>query len=288
MARFGSVASRARAGARLILHLSLIVICLAWLAPTLGLLVSSFRPKSLISTSGWWEAFTPPFKFTLENYAKVLGQQNIGRSFLNSLIIAVPATVLPISIAAFAAYAFAWMRFKSKELLYSAVIVMLVVPIQVTLIPVLRIFTGLGINGSFAGIWLAHTAFGLPFSIFLLRNSFEQIPPSMLESAFMDGASHPVVFLRLVLPTTIPGIASLAIFQFMWVWNDLLVAMVFLGGTADVAPLTVRIANLVNSYGQGWQILTSAAFISMLLPLVVFFSLQKYYIRGITAGSVKE
>ncbi len=288
MSKKGSLPGLPSSKTPIVLTIVVVTICATWMMPTLGLLISSFRPKFLISSSGWWEALVPPFAFTLENYIKVLGQQNVGISFMNSLIISIPATILPISIASFAAYAFSWMNFKSKEVLFSIILILLVVPTQVTLIPILQIFTGMGINGTFACVWLAHTVYGIPLAIFLLRNFFMQLPASMLESAFIDGASHPVVFLRLIVPTSMPAFASLAIFQFMWVWNDLLVAMVFLGGTGDVAPLTVRMANLVNSYGQGWQILTAAAFISMILPLIVFFSLQKYYVQGMLAGSVKE
>lgn len=274
--------------ARILLHLALLVACLVWLLPTLGLLVSSFRPRSQIALSGWWTAFQTPFSFTLKNYQNVLTRANMGRSFLNSLIIAFPATVIPISIASFAAYAFAWMRFKGKEIIFGIVIGLLVVPIQMTVIPVLKLFNVVGLTGTFAGIWLAHTAYGLPFAIYLLRNFIQELPSSMLESAFIDGASHPTVFLRLVLPTSIPAIASLAIYQFMWVWNDLFVALIYLGGTPDVSPMTLTMANMVNSYGGGWEYLTAAAFISMVFPLLVFFTMQKYYVRGILAGSVKE
>ncbi|HPE36073.1 MAG TPA: carbohydrate ABC transporter permease [Spirochaetales bacterium] len=262
--------------------------CAIWLVPTVGLLVSSLRPKELIAVSGWWEALASPLRLTLENYVNVLSRANMGTSFLNSLMVAIPGTLIPMCIAAYAAYAFAWMEFKGKEWMYLVVIALIAVPIQMTLIPVLRLFNTLGITGSFMAVWLAHAAYGLPFSIYLLRNFIGQLPRSMLESAFIDGASHPVVFFRLVLPTSLPAIASLGIFQFMWVWNDLLVSLIFLGGTPDVAPMTVTIANMVNSYGGGWEYLTAAAFISMALPLVVFFALQKYFVRGVLAGSVKE
>ncbi len=269
------------------LHLILIVICIIWLVPTTGLLISSFRPRSLILTTGWWNAFTFPYRFTMENYLHVVQRANMGRSFFNSLMIAIPATVMPILVAAFAAYAFAWMRFPGRDTLFLMIIGLLVVPLQMTLIPILRLFNRLHLTGTFAGIWIAHTAYGLPFAIYLLRNFIGGIPEDLLESAFLDGASHFQIFYRMVLPISVPAIASLAIFQFMWVWNDLLVALIYLGGTPDVAPMTVTISNLVNSYGGGWEFLTSAAFISMILPLVVFFSLQRYFIRGILAGSIK-
>jgi len=270
------------------LHVVLIAVGLLWLLPSVGLFVSSFRPANLITTTGWWTAFTTPLQFTMQNYAHVLTQANMGRSFANSLLIAVPATVMPILIAAFAGYAFAWMTFPGRNVLFLIVVGMLVVPLQMTLIPVLRLFNHLSLTGTFPGIWLAHTAYGLPFAVYLLRNFMGELPGEMMESAALDGATHGQIFFQLVLPTSVPALASLAIFQFMWVWNDLLVALIYLGGTPDVAPMTVTISSLVSSYGGGWEYLTSAAFVSMILPLVVFFTLQKYFVRGILAGSVKE
>lgn len=272
---------------RFFLHFVIILLCVIWTVPTLGLVISSFRPKNLISTTGWWEAFTSPLQFTLDNYSHVLNQGHMGISFINSLIISIPSTVMPIMIAAFAAYAFAWLKFPFKEGLFALVIGLLVVPIQMTLVPVLRLFNKIGLTGSFLGIWLAHTGYGLPFAIYLLRNFMQDLPSSVLESASIDGASHAQIFFRLVLPMSVPAIASLAIFQFMWVWNDLLIALIYLGGTPSVAPMTVTMSNLVNSYGGGWEYLTAAAVISMVLPMVVFFSLQKYFVRGLLAGSVK-
>jgi alpha-glucoside transport system permease protein len=276
-----------RSWPRFFLHASIAIICVAWFLPSIGLLVSSFRPKNLIAITGWWEAFAPPFRFTLDNYSHVLTRGHMGLSFMNSLIIAVPSTAMPILIAAFAAYAFAWMRFPFKEAIFLTIVGLLVVPTQMTLIPVLRLFNGLGLTGSFLGIWLAHTGYGLPFAIYLLRNFMQDLPGSLLESAYLDGATHPQIFFRLIVPISVPAIASLAIFQFMWVWNDLLIALIFLGGTADVAPMTVTMSNMVNSYGGGWEYLTAAAFVSMALPMLVFFTLQKYFVRGILAGSVK-
>ena len=272
---------------RLGLHLTLAIIAIIWLLPTVSLFVSSFRPEAAINTTGWWNAFSLPFQFTTENYFDVLTRNNLGTSFLNSLIISIPATVIPIMIAAFAAYAFAWMDFPGRDILFVLVVGLLVVPLQAALIPVLQLSVNLGIVGTFPAVWLAHTAFGLPFAIFLLRNFFGAMPREMFESASIDGATPTTAFFRLALPLAVPAIASLVIFQFMWVWNDLLVALVLVGGFPQVAPMTVTIANLVNSLGQGWHLLTAAAFISTLLPLIVFFGLQRYFVRGILGGSVK-
>ncbi|MEA2638928.1 MAG: alpha-glucoside transport system permease protein [Chloroflexota bacterium] len=272
---------------RLPLHFVMILITLVWITPTAGLLISSFRPPQAVNQSGWWTALQPPFTFTIENYQRVLTTNNLGASFINSLFVSIPATVIPILIAAFAAYAFAWMSFPGRTALFLVVVGLLVVPLQMTLIPILQLFTELGLTGTFVGIWLAHTGYGLPFATYLLRNFMGGLPREMLEAAYIDGASRLVVFFRLVLPVSVPAIASLAIFQFLWVWNDLLVALVYLGGSPDVAPMTVTVSNLVNSLGQNWQLLTAAAFLTMILPLALFFTLQQYFVRGILAGSVK-
>ena len=271
---------------RLPLHAVLIGLALLWMTPAFGLLVSSFRDASAVANSGWWTAFQPPFEFTLANHQAVITQNRMGLSFLNSLIIAVPGTIVPILVAGYAAFAFAWMRFRGREVLFIFVVALLVVPVQMTLIPVLRLLTDMRLTGNFLGIWLAHTAYGLPFAIFLLRNFFGALPRELLESAYLDGASNTVVFFRLVLPLSVPALASLAIFQFLWVWNDLLVALVILQDPSK-SPMTVAITNLVSSFGTQWQLLTSAAFISMLLPLVIFFALQRYFVQGILAGAVK-
>jgi alpha-glucoside transport system permease protein len=203
------------------------------------------------------------------------------------LFISIPATVIPIMVAAFAAYAFAWMDFPGRNVLFTVVIGLLVVPLQMTFIPILRIYNAVGLTGSFLGIWLAHAAYGLPFAIYLLRNFFGSLPKELFDSARIDGASAFHIFFLLVLPLSVPALASLVIFQFMWVWNDLLVALIYLGGTPSVAPMTVTISNLVNSLGGNWQVLTAAAFISMILPLLVFFSLQRFFVQGLLAGSIK-
>lgn len=269
------------------LHAVVIGLTLLWLLPTAGVLVSSFRPPREVTVSGWWTAFSPPLQFTLQNYSRVLGAYNMGRSFLNSLFITIPATVIPIMVAAYAAYAFAWMRFRGREVLFTIVVASLVIPLQMTLIPVLRLFTAWGLVGTFPAVWLAHTGYGLPLTIYLLRNFMGALPRDLLESASIDGASPLTVFFRLIFPLAIPAIASLVIFQFLWVWNDLLVALIYVGGAPAVAPMTVTVSNLVNSLGQNWQLLTAAAFLSMALPMVVFFALQQYFVRGILAGAIK-
>ncbi len=279
-----------RALSHLPLHIVIIGICLLWLMPSVGLLVSSFRTRNDVLASGWWTVFRNPFdltQYTLENYIHVLTARSMGRAFLNSLFITIPSTIIPITIAAFAAYAFAWMEFPGRRTLFAIVVGLLVVPLQMTLIPVLRVYNRLGLAGTFFGLWLAHTGYGLPFAIYLLRNFFGSLPRDLFESAFLDGASHLTAFFRLALPLSVPALASLAIFQFLWVWNDLLVALIYLGGTERVAPLTLKLSSLVNSLGQNWHLLTAAAFVSMALPLVIFFSLQRYFVRGILAGSLK-
>ncbi|HHX43969.1 MAG TPA: carbohydrate ABC transporter permease [Chloroflexi bacterium] len=276
--------------ARLPLHLVIIAIAILWLVPTVGLLVSSFRTPQAIRSTGWWTVFEDLFageQWTLQNYDVVLNTQGLLQAFRNSLYVTVPGTLLPVLVAASAAFALAWMDFRGRQTLFVVIIALIVVPLQVTFIPVLRMFNRLGITGSFIAIWLAHTGYGLPFAIYLLRNFFGSLPRDLFESAYLDGASQWQAFTRLALPLSVPSLAALIIFQFLWVWNDLLVALIYLGGTPRVAPLTVIVANLVNSLGAEWHLLPSAAFIAMVLPLIVFLSLQRYFVRGILAGSVK-
>ncbi|MBW6467593.1 MAG: carbohydrate ABC transporter permease [Anaerosomatales bacterium] len=269
------------------LHVAIIVICLLWMLPSVGLFVSSLRPRDVIATTGWWTSFTTPFEFTLTNYEQVVSAQGMGQSFINSLIISVPVTVFVVIVAAFAAYAFSWMDLPGGDTIFLIVVGLIVVPIQLTLIPVLQMFASSGLTGTFPAVWLAHTAYGLPFAVFLLRNFFIALPKDLLESAFLEGASHRRVFFRIVMPLSVPSLAALGIFQFLWVWNDLLVALVYLGGSRSVAPMTVTVSNLVSSFGSEWHLLTAAAFVSMLLPLAIFFALQRYFVEGILAGAVK-
>lgn len=333
---------------------TLALICLLWTIPTIGLLVSSFRPRDDILSTGWWTIFphqqyqsaqqidlgrgtpvdqplqlpgiagvtvtdeqlragvtlpdgrraiwanrrqrvidiqtsqwTAGGNFSLNNYQQVLSGAGMSAAFLTTLTIVIPSTVLPILIAAFAAHAFAWMRFPGRRLMFAMVVALLVVPLQVALIPILRAYNGLGINGTYLALWLAHTGFGLPLATYLLYNYISQMPRDIIESAYIDGASNFTIFTRLILPLSVPALASFAIFQFLWVWNDYLVALIFLGGNPQARVMTMRLADIVGSRGQDWHLLTAGAFISMLVPLVVFFSLQRYFVRGMMAGSVK-
>jgi len=291
-----------RIGSRFPLHIFLIALIVLWSVPTVALLISSFRDSTAIDSDGWWNAIFHPGEWTLENYDGVLsatGNRDMLKGFTNSVLITVPATALVILVAAFAAYAFAWMQFPLRNTLFLLVVALLVVPLQMTLIPVLRMYNFLAIdsdmpilggrvfgNGSWLGIWLAHAAYGLPFAVFLLRNFFGSLPRDLFESAYLDGASDLQVFFRIVLPLSMPAIAALAIFQFLWVWNDLLIALVLLQDP-ELYPMTVRINGLVSSFGTNYEVLTAAAFVSMALPLVIFFALQRYFVQGVLAGAVK-
>ncbi|HAV76547.1 MAG TPA: sugar ABC transporter permease [Anaerolineae bacterium] len=269
---------------------AVIVICFLWSLPTVGMLISSFRPEADINSSGWWTVFAHPFEFTqwtLANYQGVTSTLGLGQAFLNTLLVTIPSVVIPITIAAFAAYAFAWLEFPGKNILFAMVIVVMVVPLHTALIPILRLYRVADLNGTYLGIWLAHTGFGLPLAIYLLYGYISTIPREIMESAVIDGASPFTAFTGMILPLSIPAIASFAIFQFLWVWNDLLVALVFLGTSRETRVMTSHMTELVGSKGQDWEILTAGGFIMMIVPLIVFFSLQRYFIRGLLAGSVK-
>ena len=273
---------------------AVIVIALIWSLPTLGVLISSFRDARDIATSGWWTTLVWPWdaNWTLINYEAVLTDDNMANAFINSLIVTVPATVIPITIAAFAAYAFAWMRFPFKGTLFLVVVALLVVPLQMALLPVQEIYRGLTdlgipISQSFPGVWLAHTAFGLPLAMFLLYNFISQLPGDLFETASIDGATHFQMFTKVVLPLSVPALAAFAIFQFMWVWNDLLVALVFLGAESEKSVMTLQLLRLIGGRGGQWHLLTAGAFVTMIVPMVVFLALQRYFVRGILSGSVK-
>jgi alpha-glucoside transport system permease protein len=354
---------------KILVNGTLLLLVLIWSIPTFGLLVSSFRNRFDIQTSGWWTVFphrewetvatvdpkelnldpdsvmevegvqgtfdelregiqsgdtrvtwvgnkrlgrievqqqvwTVTWNFTLDNYRQILSGseheitkadgtvevvpgQNMTQAFINSLAVTIPSTIIPILIAAFAAYGFAWMRFPGRRVLFVLIVGLLVVPLQVALVPILRDYNALGLNGTFLAVWLAHTGFGLALATYLLFNYIATLPRETLESAFIDGASHFVVFTRLILPLSVPALASFAIFQFLWVWNDYLVALTFLGVDPSFKVVTQRLADLTGTFGNDWHLLTAGAFFTMILPLIVFFALQRYFVRGMLAGSVK-
>jgi alpha-glucoside transport system permease protein len=271
---------------RLPLHLTIVVIVAVWLIPTLGLFVNSFRSITDMSNAGWWTALFPPSQLTLESYQQVLNTQGVAAGFVNSLIITIPATVVQIAIATMAGYAFAWMRFPGRDFFFILIVLLLVVPIQMTLIPVLRMFAATGLAGTFLAVWLAHIGYGLPFQTYLFRNAMGGLPSEVFESAEVDGANHIQKFWRIGLPMIVPAVAAITIFVFLGIWNDLLVALTYMGSSPN-RPLTVVITQLVTSFGGGWQFLTAAAVLQMILPLAVFLGLQRYFVRGISAGSVK-
>ena len=276
-----------------------LIVAVLWTVPTFGLFISSFRPAPLVRTTGWWTIFTNP-GFTLNNYSEVLAagnsQLNLAGSFINSIAITLPATVIPLAIASLAAYAFAWTEFRGKNILFIGVFALQIVPIQMALVPLLQYFsqgTIFGVpvvqaisgSGGYTQVWIAHTIFALPLGIYLLHNFISEIPREVIEAARVDGAGHGQIFLRIVLPLSMPAIASIAIFQFIWVWNDLLVALIFADGA--VAPMTKLLAEITGSRGQDWHLLTAGAFLSILVPVLVFLALQRFFVRGLLAGSTK-
>jgi alpha-glucoside transport system permease protein len=271
---------------RLPVHIVLLVVAIVWLVPTVGLLITSFRNKSDIAQTGWWTAITHP-NLTLHNYGEVIHSAGMGHAFINSLIITLPATLLPLGLGALAAFAFAWIRFPFRDTIFLIIVAIMVVPVQVSFVPLLVLFRHLHLNTSYAGIWLVHTAFGLPLAIFLLRNFFITLPKDLIEAGKIDGASNMGIFRKVVLPLSVPALASFGIFQFLWVWNDLLMALVFVQDP-NKRPMTVKITDLQSTYGIEWHLLSSSAFLLMAVPLIVFFALQRYFVQGLLAGSVKS
>jgi alpha-glucoside transport system permease protein len=285
------------------------LLVVVWSVPTLNLFVNSFRSRDAQRASGFWEAFTAgTSQLTLDNYRDVLGSEATGgvwNGLLNSLAIAIPATVIPIAIAAFAAYAFAWIDFRGRAWLFIVTVSLMAIPLQTALIPLLQLYSGgahwtipvvektitlipdLDLAGDITAVWLTHTGFGLPFAIFLLHNYISGLPKDVFESAFIDGAGHFTIFWRLVVPLSVPVLAAFAIFQFLWTWNDYLIALTMLGGNREALPATVVIASLAGEFGLREHLLTAGAFIQSFIPIIVFFALQRYFVRGILAGSVK-
>jgi len=273
---------------RSVIHIVLGLIGVVWLVPTLGLLVTSFRPRSDIQSTGWWDI--SQLHLTLDNYRSVLQAQGMLDAFVNTVIIAVPSTILPLVICSLAAYAFSWISFPFRDTFFLIVVGFLLVPVQVAFIPLLTMFRDLlpdlELTRGYGAIWLAHTAFALPFGIFLLRNFFITLPPDIIEASRIDGASDFKIFRSIVIPVSVPAIAAYGIFQFLWVWNDLLMALVFVQDSSKF-PMTRAIQNLLSQYGTEWHLLAAGAFLLMIIPLIVFFSLQRYFVQGLLAGSIK-
>jgi alpha-glucoside transport system permease protein len=264
-----------------------LVIAILWTLPTFGLAVSSFRPENDIKTTGWWTFFTNP-QISFKNYQTVLaaeGQSALGNYVINSFIIVIPSVLIPLVLATLAAYIFAWVKFPGREMLFIAIFALQIVPIQVTLLPLLKLFVDVGVAGTFWAVWLSHATFALPLAIFLLHNFMKEIPPGLLEAARVDGAGHVSIFTRVLLPLLTPALAAFGIFQFLWVWNDLLVALTFAGN--EVAPMTLALANLSGTRGTAWHLLSAGAFVSILVPVLVFLALQRYFVRGLLAGGLK-
>ncbi len=266
-----------------------VVIAVLWTLPTFGLAISSIRPELKIKTTGWWTFFSDP-QVTLENYRSVLstrGGAGLGDYFVNSFVITIPAVIIPLCLASLAAYAFAWIDFKGRNVLFVAVFALQIVPIQITLLPLLKLYVKAGLSGTFWTIWLSHSIFALPLAIFLLHNFMKEIPKELLEAARVDGAGHVQIFFKVLMPLLRPALAAFGIFQFLWVWNDLLVALTFAGGGSSVAPLTVALANLSGTRGTAWHLLSAGAFVSIIVPVAIFLSLQRYFVRGLLAGGLK-
>ena len=271
----------------------LIILSAFWLLPTVGLFITSLRSKGEAQTSGWWDVLLNPFSqdWDLSSYTSVLTENKLATSFISSLAVTIPATILPLLFAAYAAFGFTFLSFRGREFFFSVIIGLLVVPLQGALVPVLKMFisftdkTGIEISGQYAAAWFVHSAFAMPLAIYILRNYMMTIPNTLIEAARMDGASNFTIFWRLVLPISVPALASFAIFQFLWVWNDYLIAFVFVGNERPV--LTYTLLAMLGQYGEGWQAVAAGSFISLSVPLLVFFTLQRYFIRGLTAGAVK-
>jgi alpha-glucoside transport system permease protein len=266
-------------------HIVLALIGLVWLVPTIGLFITSFRPAPDMRSTGWWTVFFEP-RFTLDNYQQVLTDAGMGQAFLNSIFITIPSTILPLLVASMGAFALAWVKFPFRDTVFLLIVALLIIPAQIGFIPLVTAMSGTPLLVTYGGIWLAHTAFALPFGIFLLRNFFITLPKDLIEAARIDGASNWGIFRTIVVPLSVPAIAAYGIFQFLWVWNDLLMSLVYVQRN-ELWPMTVEVTTLLGTYATQWSLLAAAAFLIMVVPVVVFISLQRYFVQGLLAGSVK-